>query len=138
MLATIRISSFTREPMAEKIIVGDYTKIAEYLDLTAEDYLVIMTSGHSYDLEVQDQVLRGEFAYVGVIGSRKKTAAVNQRLRERGVADEVIAKVHTPIGTSIKAVTPEEIAISITGELTYERAIRREAAGKVVYGCPMH
>ena len=125
-------------PMAEKIIVGDYTKIAEYLDLTAEDYLVIMTSGHSYDLEVQDQVLRGEFAYVGVIGSRKKTAAVNQRLRERGVADEVIAKVHTPIGTSIKAVTPEEIAISITGELIYERAIRREAAGKVVYGCPMH
>ena len=125
-------------PMAEEVIVGDYTKIAEYLHLTAEDYLVVMTSGHSYDLEVQDQVLRGDFAYVGVIGSRKKTAAVNQRLRERGVAEEAIVKVHTPIGTSIKAVTPEEIAISITGELIYERALRREANGKVVYGCPMH
>ena len=125
-------------PMAEEVIVGDYTKIAEHLHLTAEDYLVVMTSGHSYDLEVQDQVLRGDFAYVGVIGSRKKTAAVNQRLRERGVAEEAIMKVHTPIGTAIKAVTPEEIAISITGELIYERALRREVNGKVAYGCPMH
>ncbi len=125
-------------PLAEEIIVGDYTKINEYLNLTAEDYLVVMTSGHSYDLEVQDQVLRGEFAYVGVIGSRKKTAAVNQRLRERGVADEAIMRVHTPIGTAIKAVTPEEIAISVTGELIYERALRREANGTVAYGCPMH
>lgn len=125
-------------PLAEEIIVGDYTKIARHLELTAEDYLVIMTSGHKHDLEVQDQVLRGEFAYVGVIGSRKKTAVVNQRLRERGVTEEAIRKVHTPIGTAIKAVTPEEIAISVTGELIYERALRREANGKVAYGCPMH
>mgnify|MGYP003296811736 CR=1 FL=1 len=91
-----------------------------------------MTNGHSFDLEVQDQVLRGDFAYVGVIGSRKKTAAVNQKLRERGVPEEAIARVHTPIGTPIKAVTPEEIAVSITGELIYTRALRREA--NMIYG----
>lgn len=125
-------------PTAERILVGDYTKIAEQLQFTGEDYIVIMTNGHSYDLEVQDQVLRGEFAYVGVIGSRKKTAAVNQKLRERGVSEEAIARVHTPIGTPIKAVTPEEIAVSITGELIYTRALRREASGIVATGCPMH
>ena len=88
--------------------------------------------------EAEDQVLRGDFAYVGVIGSRRKTAAVNQKLRERGVPEEAIARVHTPIGTPIKAVTPEEIAVSIAGELIYTRALRREATGFVPTGCPMH
>jgi xanthine dehydrogenase accessory factor len=125
-------------PTAEHIIVGDYTRISDWLQFTSDDYVVIMTNGHSYDLEVQDQVLRGEFAYVGVIGSRKKTAAVNQKLRERGVSEEAITRVHTPIGTSIKAVTPEEIGISIAGELIYTRALRREATGIIATGCPMH
>ena len=125
-------------PTAEHILVGDYTKIADHLQFSPEDYIVIMTNGHSYDLEVQDQVLRGPFAYVGVIGSRRKTAAVNRKLRERGVPEEAISRVHTPIGTSIKAVTPEEIGISIAGELIYTRALRREAAGMIAAGCPMH
>ena len=125
-------------PTAERIIVGDYTKIAEHLQITSDDYIVIMTNGHSFDLEVEDQVLRGDFAYVGVIGSKRKTAAVNQKLRERGVSEEAIARVHTPIGVPIKAVTPEEIGISIAGELICVRALRREATGFVPTGCPMH
>ena len=125
-------------PNAEHVIVGDYTRLCDYFSFNEDDYVVIMTSGHSYDLEVQDQVLRGDFAYVGVIGSRRKTAAVNQKLRERGVSEEAIARVHTPIGISIKAVTPEEIAVSIAGELIYVRALRREATGVVAHGCPMH
>lgn len=125
-------------PSAERIIVGDYTRIGGSLQLASEDYIVIMTNGHSFDLEVQDQVLRGDFAYVGVIGSRKKTAAVNAKLRERGVSEEAISRVHTPIGTPIKAVTPEEIAVSIAGELIYTRALRREASGIIPTGCPMH
>ena len=125
-------------PAAEQIVVGDYTKLSDYFSFTGDDYIVIMTSGHSYDLEVQDQVLRGDFAYVGVIGSRRKTAAVNKKLRDRGVSEEAIEWVHTPIGISIKAVTPEEIAVSIAGELIYVRALRREATGVVSHGCPMH
>lgn len=125
-------------PTAERVIAGDYMKLADCIEFTDDDYIVIMTSGHSYDLEVQDQVLRGDFAYVGVIGSRKKTATVNQRLRDRGVPEEAIARVHTPIGVSIKAVTPEEIAVSIAGEMIYVRAVRREATGITVHGCPMH
>ena len=125
-------------PNAEHVIVGDYTRLGDYFSLNGDDYIVVMTSGHSYDMEVQDQVLRGDFAYVGVIGSRRKTAAVNRKLRERGVSEEAIARVHTPIGTSIKAVTPEEIAVSIAGELIYVRALRREESGAVSHGCPMH
>lgn len=125
-------------PTAEKVIVGDYTRLEDYIEFNDGDYIVIMTNGHSHDFDVEQQVLRGPFAYVGVIGSRKKTASVNQRLREAGVPEESIARVHTPIGTAIKAVTPEEIAVSIAGEMIYERALRREATGITFHGCPMH
>ena len=127
-----------RFPQAEKRITGDFTRIADYIDLTGEDYAVIMTNGHVHDLECEDQVLRGPFAYIGVIGSRKKTAAVNARLRERGISEDAIARIHTPVGVPIKAVTPEEIAVSIAGELILVRAERREAEGEVIHSCPMH
>ncbi len=127
-----------RFPRAEKLITGDFTRIADYVEMTGEDYAVIMTNGHAHDLECEDQILRGPFAYVGVIGSARKTASVNARLRERGVPEEAIARIHTPIGTPIKAVTPEEIAVSIAGELILTRAERREAEGIKVHGCPMH
>lgn len=127
-----------RFPLAEKCITGDFTRIAESVEITAEDYVVIMTNGHNHDFEAELQVLQGPFAYIGVIGSKKKTAAVNARLREQGISDETIALVHTPIGTAIKAVTPEEIAVSIAGELILVRAERREATGEVKHHCPMH
>ena len=130
----------TRErfPQADQVICGDFTRIRDYLTVGAEDYVVIMTNGHEYDYQSQVQVLRGETAYVGVIGSRKKTAFVNQRLREAGISEEAIAFVHTPIGTAIKAVTPEEIAVSIAGEMILVRAQRREVNGEEHHGCPMH
>ena len=127
-----------RFPSAERLICGDFGQIDRYLTTTDQDYIVIMTSGHTHDFTVQEQVLRRDFAYVGVIGSRSKTAFVNQRLRDAGVAEEAIARVHTPIGTAIKAVTPEEIAVSIAGEMIYERALRREKTGGQAHGCPMH
>lgn len=127
-----------RFPQAEKRITGDFTRIAESVEITAEDYVVIMTNGHNHDFEAELQVLQGPFAYIGVIGSKKKTAAVNARLRDKGISDEAIALVHTPIGTAIKAVTPEEIAVSIAGELILVRAERRESAGEVKHHCPMH
>ncbi len=125
-------------PQADETICGDFTRLSDYLTLTPEDYVVIMTNGHEHDFQSEVQVLRQETAYVGVIGSRKKTAFVNQRLREAGISQEAIDFVHTPVGTAIKAVTPEEIAVSIAGEMICVRAVRREAAGVEHHGCPMH
>lgn len=127
-----------RFPEAETVACGPYTDITAHLALTPEDCAVVMTSGHSHDFEVEEQLLRRPLRYVGVMGSRTKTAYVNGKLREAGVPEEAIRRVHTPIGTAIKAVTPEEIAVSIAGELIYERALRREAAGAGEHGCPSH
>ncbi len=130
----------TREnfPQADQVICGDFARIEDYAAIQPEDYVVIMTNGHEHDFQTEVQVLQRKTAYVGVIGSRKKTAFVNQRLREAGISEEAIASVHTPIGTAIKAVTPEEIAVSITGEMILVRATARETNGEAHHGCPMH
>ena len=125
-------------PHAEQVICSEYTDVVSKLDLNEQDYVVVMTSGHSFDFEIQEQVLRVPLAYIGVIGSRRKTAFVNGKLRECGIADEALERIHTPIGLSIKAVTPEEIAVSIAAEMILVRAEYREAAGKLTKACPMH
>lgn len=126
-----------RFPQAEHLVVGDFTRLSDYMTLGPEDYAVVMTSGHAFDLEVEDQLLRRDLAYLGVIGSKSKKAAVNAKLLERGISEAAIATVHSPIGISIKAATPEEIAVSIAAEMIQVRALRREANGHTAKGCPM-
>lgn len=128
----------SRFPGADAVICGDFSRISDYVNLTEDDYAVVMTNGHTHDFIVQEQLLRGKAAYIGVIGSRAKTAGVNRRLQEAGISEDRIAFVHTPIGTDIKAVTPAEIAISITGEMICVRATYRERSGVKLHGCPMH
>ena len=115
-----------RFPGAGERICADFARISDHLKVTEEDYVVVMTSGHANDYTVEEQILRQKTAYIGVIGSKRKTQAVNEKLRAAGVPEEAIAGVHTPIGLSIKAVTPEEIAVSIAGEMILQRAMRRE------------
>jgi len=119
---------------ASDVILCDYEKIADYITLNSDDYMVIMTHGHAHDYTVLEQLLRKEYAYIGVMGSKRKTAAVNEKLRAAGISEEKIKSVYTPIGLPIGAVTPEEIAISVTAELIRVRAIRRGQTGEKV--CP--
>ena len=125
-------------PDAEEVLCGDFARLADSLTITDTDYLVVMTNGHAHDFEVEEQVLRGKFAYLGVIGSRAKIAGVNKLLMEKGIAPERLKSVHTPIGTPIRAVTPAEIAVSIAGEMICERAAAREGDEPAHHGCPMH
>lgn len=131
------LTSFELFPDAEQIVCGDFSRISDYLTIAPDDYLVVMTNGHVHDFEVEEQALRGSFTYLGVIGSRRKTAAVNARLLERGISEDRLRDVHTPIGLSIGAITPAEIAISIAGEMIRIRAEARGDGGKL-HGCPMH
>lgn len=113
-------------PEAEAVILGDYEKIDDYVTITPRDYLIVMTHGHSHDFAVLEQVLRQDHVYVGVMGSRRKKAFVNEKLRGAGIPEDRIEAIHSPIGLAIGAVTPEEIAISVAAELISVRAgVRR-------------
>ncbi len=114
-------------PEAAQVICGDFRHLSTFFTLCESDYAVVVTSGHQHDFEVEEQILQQELAYIGVIGSRKKTAAVNAKLRAAGITEAQLAKVHTPIGLSIGAVTPAEIAVSIAAEMIQVRAERRKA-----------
>ena len=124
----------TRErfPLASELICDSFQKAAQRANFAEDDYVVIMTSGHLHDFEVEEQVLRFDTAYVGVVGSKKKIKTVNEKLRNAGICEEKIAGIHTPIGISIKSVTPEEIAVSIAAEMILVRAERRENKAKQI------
>ena len=83
-----------------------------------------MTRGHQSDFAVLRQALRTPACYVGVIGSRHKVAATNQRLLDDGIAEAELKRIHSPIGLPIAAETPAEIAVSIAAELILHRAVR--------------
>lgn len=116
-----------RLPDAVELICGDFRKAAERVHFEAEDYVVIMTSGHVHDFEVEEQALRFDTAYVGVVGSKKKIKTVNEKLKAAGISEEKISGICTPIGIPIKSVTPEEIAVSIAAEMIKVRGERWES-----------
>ncbi len=91
-------------------------------EITENDYVCVMTRGHANDYEVEKEVLKTPAKYIGAIGSKKKIAGINKRLREDGFTDDDIARLTTPIGLAILAETPAEIAVSVTAQLIYERA----------------
>lgn len=109
-------------PNASKCIVGDFEHLSDYIDIQPEDYVCIMTRGHLSDYIVQKQVLHTDASYIGVMGSRKKTAMIREKLLADGFTDPEIDRCKSPIGLDIQAETPAEIAISIAGELIAARA----------------
>lgn len=112
-----------RFPKADRVIVIESYKQA-FADIETDEnsYIVIVTRGHAGDYDVLKQSLQRKNAYIGMIGSRKKVAESFALLAEEGVPQEQLEKVYSPIGLSIKAETPEEIAISIAGEMIKVRA----------------
>lgn len=110
-----------RFPDAEKCIVGDFAKLSDYVQIESEDFVCIMTRGHEFDYVVQKQILHTSAQYIGVMGSRKKTQTIREKLLADGFGDTDIARCKSPIGLDIHAETPAEIAISIAGELIQKR-----------------
>lgn len=108
---------------AEEIrVLSDFDRAFEGLEIDQESYLVIVTRGHSHDKTVLAQALRTEAGYIGMIGSRRKRDTIYKRLLNEGFTSDDLKRVHSPIGLSIGAETPEEIAISIIAELIEVRS----------------
>ena len=121
-------ASRDRFPMAGQVVCAPFLEALDALGSRESDYYVILTRGHAHDRDCLEHVLRGKYAYAGMIGSRTKVAAVKAALEAAGIAREILDGVHSPIGLPIGAQTPAEIAVSIAAELVWERARRGSAA----------
>ena len=112
-------------PQAMDVIYSEYEDVENLIDFRSQDYIVIMTHGHSHDYVVLEKMLRKDQAYIGVMGSRKKREFINEKLRLAGISEEKINSVHAPIGINIGSITPDEVAISIAAEMIKVRAQSR-------------
>jgi xanthine dehydrogenase accessory factor len=92
----------------------------EYLQDTRVDgstYVVVLSHDPKLDDPALLHVLRTPARYIGAIGSRTTNEKRRARLREQGLSDDLIARIHAPIGLDIGAETPEEIALAIMAEM---------------------
>lgn len=80
-------------------------------------YVVVCTRGHALDGQVVKLLDGVEAAYIGLIGSRSKLATLRESLRAQGVSEAHFERIFKPVGLPIKAETPEEIALSVMGEI---------------------
>lgn len=112
-----------RFPQAAQIVVlpGFDDAFAE-VQVDQHSYVVIVTRGHTHDYSVLTQALRTPAAYIGLMSSKTKSKHVRQALQEEGFSPSEIARVHSPIGLSIGAETPAELAVSIVAEMIQVRA----------------
>ena len=112
-----------RFPLADEVICDSFENAIRRVKLTPYDYVVIITRGHRHDADCLRILLPGvRPAYTGLIGSRRRVKGLMEMLAEEGYSTERMQEICTPIGLSIGAVTPQEIAVSILAELiAYKR-----------------
>lgn len=110
----------------EVLVIDRYETAFKDLMIDENSYIIIVTRGHRHDKTVLAQALGTNAGYVGMIGSRTKRDTIYKQLISEGVSRKQIDGVYSPIGMAISAHTPEEIAVSIVGELI---KVRAEKAG---------
>lgn len=112
-----------RHALVKQTICGDIAAELAALEIGPQTYVLIVTRGHRHDGSVLAACVKSDAAYIGMIGSRRKSALIRRTLLEEGHATRAeIERVVSPIGVDIGAQSVEEIAVSIAAELV---AVRR-------------
>lgn len=112
-----------RFPWAEKVLCEDYAAAIGRLGAGPRDFVAVLTRGHAHDGDCLRVLLgRPATAYLGMIGSRKRVAAMREELAKEGYSPARLDALRAPIGLPIGAAAPAEIAVSILAELiSYRR-----------------
>ncbi|NOT32696.1 MAG: xanthine dehydrogenase accessory protein XdhC [Candidatus Eisenbacteria bacterium] len=112
----------TSERFAHATLINrDPEAVARTLEASGAEYAVVVTHDHAVDQRIVEELLRKPLRFVGMVGSVPKQRKFALRLRARGFADADIARLRCPLGVEIGAQTPQEIAVSIVGELVATR-----------------
>lgn len=104
-------------PGADVYLPYPLEQLTEYITITAQHYLVLTTRNVMVDVLGLPALLETPAAYLGIIGSKRRWATTRGKLLEMGVAEALLGRVVSPMGLALNAETPEEIALSIMGEI---------------------
>lgn len=126
-----------RFPEADEIVVDWPHRYLEHTGTDGRTVLCVLTHDAKFDVPLLELALRLPVAFVGAMGSRRTHEDRNRRLRETGVTELELARLHSPIGLDLGARTPEETALSIAAEIV---AARRGGTGVPLTGAhtPIH
>ena len=112
-----KFADHARAAGADQVLCEPFSDGLSKIRGDSDSWFIIVTRGHRYDTECLEAILRKPYAYVGMMGSRRRVAIVKEQLEAKGVCREALDGVHTPIGLKIGAETPEEIAVSVMAEI---------------------
>jgi xanthine dehydrogenase accessory factor len=112
-----RFANPERFPDADEIVVSYADEYLQNARIDGSTYIVVLSHDPKLDDPALIHVLRKPARYIGAIGSRTTNEKRRARLREAGLSDELIARIHAPIGLDIGAESPEEIALAIMAEM---------------------
>ena len=118
-----------RRAGATTVICEPFEEGLEKVSGSADTFFVIVTRGHRYDQICLEKIAQKEHAYIGMIGSRKRTAMVKENLKKKGIDSAVLDAVYTPIGLNINAETPVEIAVAIMAEIIQVKNRQKRSGG---------
>lgn len=114
-------------PEADERICAPLEVLTDQIESDGHTFIVLTTRGNEIDIAVLPQVLKKKIGYIGVIGSIRRWEVTKKALIAGGISENLIKKVHSPIGLELNAETPEEIAISIMAEILM---IKNHGTGK--------
>jgi xanthine dehydrogenase accessory factor len=107
-----------RFPMARRVIAAPLRETVREMEIDADTFMVLVTRGHTHDVDCLIEVIDSPARYIGMIGSQRRVDAVFQLLEEEmGIEPLRFERVYAPIGIAIGAHTPAEIAVCILAEL---------------------
>ena len=113
-----------RFPEAQDVHAEEYEELFPKLAINENSYLIIVTRGHRDDMRVLKLAIATPARYIAMIGSKRKVLNVVRELEKEGIPRAAFERIHAPMGLDIGAISPEEIAVSVTAEMI---AVRRNA-----------
>lgn len=114
---------------ADEVVCDDFVHALSEMKSDGNTYFVVVTRGHKWDADCLREILKKEYAYVGMMGSKRRVILLKQLLEQEGYTREKLEELHSPIGMPIGAESPQEIAVSIWAEIIGERSGRKKSTG---------
>ena len=125
-----------RFPEADEVVVQWPNEFLETAPISRRTAIVILTHDPKFDIPILEFALKSPVGYLGAMGSRRTHEKRKANLREIGVTDEQMERIHAPLGLDLGARTPEETAVSIMAQIIAMRTGRSgghldEASGRI-------
>jgi xanthine dehydrogenase accessory factor len=122
-----RFATRERFPEVDELLIGIPSEIAQTLAYNSSTFVVLTAHDYKYDLPVLKVVLPAGAAYVGLLGSKRRGKSIKEFLKDGGMDQSLLDRLHVPTGLDIGAESAAEIALSILAEAVAIKAGRRGA-----------